>query len=426
MTGIRKILLLIGDIMCLFLSFYPTLLIGYWKLPNAHTISTHILPFFIIYIVWILILFIFSFYDYSLLKPTVGNIRQIALAIFVCVITGLLFFYIFPIFGISPKTNLFINAIIFGALFIGWRRLFFRIFANHFRKDVLILGENDQSRDLAQEIKNNPHIGYNFVGFIEDVSDKHRIESVGTLIIANGFRFDSKGISSMMSSNTEIMDIIEAYEKIFLKIPIAFINETWFVQNIKNSKKSFYYTLKRFTDILISLLVFIVAIPFFIIIAIGIKLEDGRDIFYKQKRVGLFNKTFYLYKFQTYIAGAEKNGAEWSKDNDPRITKFGKILRSTHMDELPQILNVLKGELSLVGPRPERPEFVEHLEKEVPYFDLRHVIKPGVTGWAQVKWKYASTVLESYKKFEYDMYYAKNQNLFMDFGIIVRTIQRIF
>ncbi len=426
MRGKRKILLLLGDILTLLVSFYLTIIVGYWGSFNMRNVETHIFPFSLMYAAWILVLFIMNLYDYSYIKPTIGNIRNISLALIISAAIGVLFFYTFPIFGISPKMNLLINVVIFGALFIGWRRVFFSIFSKHFRKDILILGENEKSRDLARAIQNNPHIGYNFVGFIEDVSDTDKVEGAGAVVVAKEFYLDSKNIHHLMSSNTEIMNIVEAYEKIFLKVPIEFINEEWFIKNIKSSRKVFYYKLKRFFDVFISFIVFIVALPFMILIALGIKLEDGRGVFYKQKRVGLYNKPFYLYKFQTYIANAEQHGAEWSQENDPRITRFGRFLRHTHLDELPQVWNVLLGEISLVGPRPERPEFVEKLEKEIPYFDLRHVIKPGVTGWAQVKFKYAGTVLESYQKFEYDMYYAKNQNLFMDFGIIFRTIQKIF
>lgn len=422
----RKIILLAGDIIALAASFYLTLLIGYWGSFDATTISTHLPPFLILYGAWLIILYVGRLYDHDSVKPTIGTIRNISVALITMLAVGAIFFYSFPIFGISPKMNLLINVIVFGGLFIGWRRLFFGIFARYFGKDVLVLGENEASRDLANEIRQNPHIGYRFAGFIEDITDTARIEAAGAVIVAKTFSFDSNTLHQLMSARTEIMDIVEAYERIFLKVPIEFISVDWFIKNIKNSRKEFYYSTKRALDLAIISIVAIIALPFMALIAIGIKLEDGRGVFYRQKRLGLYKKPFYLYKFQSYIANAERNGAEWSQENDPRITRFGKFLRKTHLDELPQIWNVLRGDLSLVGPRPERPEFVAALEKEVPYFDLRHVVRPGVTGWAQVKFKYAGTVLESYQKFEYDMYYAKNQNLFMDAGIIMRTVLKLF
>lgn len=422
----RKILLLAGDILMLALSFYLTMVLGYWRALDVATFESHVLPFGILYAAWIVILYVGGLYDYGQIKPTIGTIRSISVALITALAIGAIFFYSFTIFGISPKVNLVINIVVFGGLFIGWRRLFFSIFSNHFRKDILILGENEASKDLAEEIRANPHIGYRFAGFIEDVTDTARIEAAGTVIVAKDVFINSGNIHQFMSAETEILDIVEAYERIFLKIPIEFVTEAWFIKNVKNSRKKFYYALKRALDVIVILVVALVALPFMTLIALGIKLEDGRDVFYKQKRLGLYKEPFYLYKFQTYIANAEQNGAEWSTENDPRITRFGRFLRRTHLDELPQIWNVLQGDLSLVGPRPERPEFVAALEKEVPYFDLRHVVKPGVTGWAQVKFKYAATVLESYQKFEYDMFYAKNQNLFMDMGIIMRTVLKLF
>lgn len=422
----RKILLLAGDIGALAASFYLTMVLGYWRALDVSTFQSHVLPFGILYLAWLLVLYVFRLYDYGSVKPTIGTIKSISVALITMLAVGAIFFYSFTLFGISPKVNLLINVAVFGAIFIGWRRLFFTIFSKHFQKDILILGENEASRDLSDEIRQNPHIGYRFAGFIEDISDTARIEAAGSVVVAKEFPINSENIHQFMSAETEIMDIVEAYERIFLKVPIEFITESWFMKNIRNSRKGFYYGLKRILDVVLILVVGLVTLPFMILIALGITLEDGRSVFYKQKRLGLYKQPFYLYKFQTYIANAEQNGAEWSTENDPRITRFGRFLRRTHLDELPQIWNVLRGDLSLVGPRPERPEFVAALEKEVPYFDLRHVVKPGVTGWAQVKFKYAGTVLESYQKFEYDMFYAKNQNLFMDMGIIMRTVLKLF
>lgn len=417
---------MLGDVLCLVLSLVLTIYFAYGKDLYLPHLQSHIKPFLVIYITWILILFLFNLYDYSYIKPTIGNIRNIAVAILVSFGVGLIFFYTFPIFGLAPKTNLLINSLIFGILFIGWRRIFFNFYSKNFQRDLIILGQNEKSKDLADELKSNPHIGYRFTGFTENFSTELNIKRSMTVVVAKDFNFDSNALHLVMNNDIEIMSLIEAYEKIFAKIPLELIDEVWLIQNIKNSRKSFYRFLKRVIDIFAGLIIFTLSIPFFIIIGLGIKFEDGRGVLYKQKRIGIYNNDFYLYKFQSMIENAERNGPEWSGIKDDRITAFGRILRKTHLDELPQIINVLRGDLSLVGPRPERPEFVKSLEKEIPYFDLRHIIKPGVTGWAQVKFKYARSILDSYQKFEYDMYYAKNQNIFMDLGIIFRTIQKLF
>lgn len=426
MTDKRKALLLLGDLTVLVGSFYLTILLGYWGDFDASTIRSHSLPFSIMYAFWILIVYLFSLYDYSHIKPTIGNIRNISVALISCGAIGIIFFYLIPIFGISPKINLLINVLVFGLLFIGWRRIFFALFSKYFRKKTFILGRNQKSEELAEEMKKHPHIGYEFVDFIENTEDQTILDQAATIVVAKDFAFDAKNTRNLFSSGVDVMSIIEAYEKIFHRIPIEFITESWFLENIRKPNKKAPLFLKRFVETILSVIIFTVMLPFLLITAIIIKIEDGRAIFYKQKRVGKHNQDFHLYKFQSMIEGAEKNGPQWSQQNDKRITPFGKILRRTHIDELPQLLNIIRGDISLVGPRPERPEFVKELETKIPHFHLRHIVKPGITGWAQVKFKYAGNVLDSYEKFEYDMYYIKNQNIFMDLGIIFRTLQKLF
>ena len=161
------------------------------------------------------------------------------------------------------------------------------------------------------------------------------------------------------------------------------------------------------------------------IISIGNLLNNKGTLFYTQLRVGKKGEEFKIIKFRSMIPDAEKNGVVWAQNNDRRVTRFGRILRKTRLDEVPQFINVLKGEMSLIGPRPERPEFVEKLENEIPYYSMRHVVKPGLTGWAQVMHPYASTVNDQREKLMYDLYYIKERNLLLDFKIIVKTISTI-
>jgi lipopolysaccharide/colanic/teichoic acid biosynthesis glycosyltransferase len=197
--------------------------------------------------------------------------------------------------------------------------------------------------------------------------------------------------------------------------------------SILSKDRNFFYKLAtRFMSIFVALVVIVLTLPITLISGILIKLEDKRKIFYRQSRVGKNSEHFLIWKLQSMKQNAEANGAVWAEEKDPRITKFGKVLRKLHIDEIPQMINILKGDISLVGPRPERPEFVEKLEKEIPYYFLRHSITPGFTGWAQIKYRYARTVDDSQSKFEYDLYYLKNRNIFLDFGIILKTVQIIF
>ena len=167
--------------------------------------------------------------------------------------------------------------------------------------------------------------------------------------------------------------------------------------------------------------------PLLLIITLAVKLTSKGAAIFKQKRVGKNGEEFTIYKFRTMKIDAEKNGPQWANYfNDNRATKIGKFLRTTHLDELPQLVNIIKGELSFIGPRPERPEFVESLKKEIPYYELRHLTKPGVTGWAQINFRYGATVQEAYEKTQFDIYYIKNNSPFLDLSILLRTIKFLF
>jgi lipopolysaccharide/colanic/teichoic acid biosynthesis glycosyltransferase len=187
-----------------------------------------------------------------------------------------------------------------------------------------------------------------------------------------------------------------------------------------------YQFFERTLEIIIALVVLIVCSPLLLVAIIGRFIEDGSPIFYTQTRAGKDNTIFNVYKLRSMKKDAEKNGVQWADKRDARTTAFGRLLRKTHIDELPQMWNVLRGDIALIGPRPERPEIIAELEKTIPYYSLRHSVKPGFTGWAQIKFRYARTVLDSQEKFEYDLYYLLNKNPLLDFGILVKTIQIIF
>ncbi len=218
----------------------------------------------------------------------------------------------------------------------------------------------------------------------------------------------------------------EAYEIICGKIPISFIDKNWFLENLKEGEKDFYDKSKRLSDLILAILLLIISSPFLLLIALAIKIEGKGKVFYKQKRVGKDKKEFFLIKFRSMKEDAEKGKAVWAEKKDLRTTRVGAFLRKTHLDELPQLINIIKGDIALVGPRPERPEFVKDLEKQIPYYHLRLLIKPGLTGWAQIKFRYARTLMDSFEKFEYDLYYLKNRNLFLDLGIVLKTFQFFF
>ena len=221
-----------------------------------------------------------------------------------------------------------------------------------------------------------------------------------------------------------VVDIRSFYEHVVQRLPLSQINDEWLLQTegFSLNTRGSLRRLKRALDVLISLLLLIPAAPIMLITAIVVRLESPGPVIYKQDRVGLFEKEFTVYKFRSMRADAEKNGAVWASAQDARVTKFGKFIRKVRIDELPQIWNILKGDMSFIGPRPERMAFVTKLKETIPYYSLRHTVKPGLTGWAQVCYPYGASEDDARRKLEYDLYYIKNMSILLDINIVFKTV----
>jgi sugar transferase (PEP-CTERM system associated) len=221
-----------------------------------------------------------------------------------------------------------------------------------------------------------------------------------------------------------VVDIRSFYEHVVQRLPLSQINDEWLLQTegFSLNTRGSLRRLKRALDVLISLLLLIPAAPIMLITAIIVRLESPGPVIYKQDRVGLFEKEFTVYKFRSMRADAEKNGAVWASAHDARVTKFGKFIRKVRIDELPQIWNILKGDMSFIGPRPERMAFVTKLKETIPYYSLRHTVKPGLTGWAQVCYPYGASEDDARRKLEYDLYYIKNMSILLDINIVFKTV----
>jgi exopolysaccharide biosynthesis polyprenyl glycosylphosphotransferase len=213
------------------------------------------------------------------------------------------------------------------------------------------------------------------------------------------------------------------YENVTGKIPVNSIGHIWFLENLAQADKGMYEHCKRIFDVAFSFMLSLAALPFLPFIAIAIKLESKGPVFFWQTRTGLLGRPFRAVKFRTMSIEAERDGvARWAQKNDPRITRVGRFLRKSRIDELPQLWNVFRGEMSVIGPRPERPEFVVELERHIPFYNERHLVKPGLTGWAQVKFHYGASISDSFRKLQYDFFYIKNRSLILDVAILLKTV----
>lgn len=223
---------------------------------------------------------------------------------------------------------------------------------------------------------------------------------------------------------TMVVDIRSFYEHVVQRLPLSQINDEWLLQTegFSLTTRGSLRRLKRALDVLISLCLLVLTMPVMLLAAIAVRLESPGPVIYRQDRVGLHEREFTVYKFRSMRADAEKNGAVWAQAGDSRVTRVGRFIRKVRIDELPQLWNVLKGDMSFIGPRPERMAFVRGLKKTIPYYGLRHTVKPGLTGWAQVCYPYGASEEDARRKLEYDLYYIKNMSLLLDIHIIFKTI----
>ncbi|MEM0970457.1 MAG: exopolysaccharide biosynthesis polyprenyl glycosylphosphotransferase, partial [Verrucomicrobiota bacterium] len=229
-------------------------------------------------------------------------------------------------------------------------------------------------------------------------------------------------VVACLDSGQPVFSYAQFTENHFRKVPVRRIDDCWFLRASLLGLLPHYRVSKRMIDICIAIVGIVCSLPLLLIAAIAIKLTSRGPVFYQQTRVGHHNIPFSIYKLRSMTTSAEHHGAQWAKKADARITPVGRILRKTRIDEIPQFWNILKGDMAFIGPRPERPEFTGDLANHIPFYEKRHLVKPGLTGWAQINYPYGASVEDAEKKLEYDLFYVKHGSLALDFHILIRTI----
>jgi len=315
---------------------------------------------------------------------------------------------------------------------------------------VLVLGAGERAGSITQRLRRRvDRRGFRIAGYVpvsnrraesidpadvldlseQSLLDYCQAEDIDEIVVAVDERRGAVPMDELLSCRlhgVDVIDILGFFEREQGKLPLDLLRPEWLVYSDGFARTGFQDFTKRLFDIVASLLILAITWPFMVFAVLAIKLEDGADapIFYQQTRVGFLGKTFGVLKFRSMSINAEKDGvAQWATKNDSRVTRAGAIMRKTRIDELPQIINVLRGDMSFVGPRPERPEFVDQLSKEIKFYDERHAVKPGITGWAQVSYPYGASKADSEQKQEFDLYYIKNHTLFLDSLILLQTAE---
>ncbi|MDW8325260.1 MAG: sugar transferase [Anaerolineales bacterium] len=358
--------------------------------------------------------------------------------------------YFFAPRDLLPRLAVFYFIIAAAVLGLSWRWLHARLFSlAQFRRRVLVVGAGRAGREIIHALQEFQPEQYIVVGIIDDNPRKHRT-TIGNAPVIGGYErlplaVETLNVSEIVlaingdieghtfqtlldcrARGVPIVRMTSLYEEITGRVPLDHLNADWVIAAYMDESRTrlTYLLIKRFLDIalaLIGLALLAVLLPF---IALLIRLESPGPVFYRQTRLGRGGRPFTLYKFRSMVTNAEADGkARWATSDDDRVTKVGAFLRRSRLDEAPQFWNVLRGEMSLVGPRPERPEFIEELEREIPFYRARLIVQPGLTGWAQVNYGYTSTIADAAIKLQWDLYYIKHRSLWFDLLILWRTVR---
>lgn len=448
------LILLAGDIFVFVVSLIAALYIRNGFIFNSEIWAPHRVPFVILSIIWLFLLLASDFYNPRKTFSSLAAFGNLTLVWFIWLFLSFSFFYLSPFFEITPKLLLLLDAGILYVVFAFWRWIFYKTFSSgpvafaifgytpyvkeflselHKRKSkffkcVMLVIESEQKRFIDI---NEPHMRHiDLLDFNNVSAEVFLNKNVDYVVTAKGHINETWAdffFKELFPLNIKIERFSYFFEETLQKVPVQSIDTTWFLENIDGIQHYFYDLVKRTVDILTALILAVPAVLISVIVILALAVERKTKIFYVQNRVKRGGGIFRMYKFTSMRPDAEKDGPKWSSvKGDERITRVGRIIRKLHFDEIPQLINILKGDMSFVGPRPERPEFVENLRKEIPFYYQRFLVAPGLSGWAQLNYPYGETVEDALNKLQYDLYYIKHRSLLIDIEIMLRTFRLMF
>ena len=364
----------------------------------------------------------------------------LVLSVLTFTLVGLIYF--FPELEIGPNVSV-LGVSLLTVFLVLWRWAYeWIIILPVFSERVYVLGGGERARRVVELLRGSRYAGMEVVGWQGESEAQGRLDrfaaelrafrkqrpEIDRVIVAMEDRRDSMPVRELLDLRVRgviIENSSTLVERLTGKLPLDGLNPSTliFTEGFRMSPSQQLF--RRLLSLSVSLIALLVCLPFIPLIVLAVRLSSQGPIFFSQTRVGQRGRLFTAYKFRTMRQDAEAQGAVWASKDDPRVTTIGRILRKTRLDEIPQLWNVLRGEMAFVGPRPERPEFVQWLSVEIPYYDLRHMIRPGITGWAQVRYRYGASLEETKHKLEYDLYYIKHQSIGLDLLIMFETIKTI-
>jgi len=440
---VRNLLFVFGEGFLIFLIINGVLIAWIGRVDFQEFLYFYVFRAFIVTFVFQICFYYFDLYDLNIIPTFADHMLKVLQTFgFACILLAFIYF-LFPFLVISSKI-FWCLLLAVGLAVSCWRFLYFKILERRmFVQPIALIGTGKFAEEIVNAIENKNDSGFKIVAFvgkkdspalsdgipvfneIKGLQELCENRAIGKIVVALD---EKRGIPlheliPYKFLGIEILDAARFFEELTGTIPVKRVNPSWLVFS-----EGFYVgrlkrMLKRTIDIMAASSVLLISLPFFVMSAIIIKLESPGVIFYRQERVGENEKIFTIIKFRSMRQDAEEKGPVWASTDDQRVTKFGRFIRKTRIDELPQLINVIKGDMSFVGPRPERPVFVKELEIKIPFYSNRHIVKPGITGWAQVSYPYGASLEDAVHKLEYDLYYIKHLSIAMDLLTIFLTIK---
>lgn len=433
----RTSLLFVGDFLVLLLSLWVAIFVRSAVVPSVSFFFANLSAFLPLLVVWILVFFISGLYE----KHRVIFKDEIPLTLFRAQLfnagLAVFFFYFAPFLPVAPKTVLFIYVVISSLVLLVWRTEIFPRFSRNESKDnAVIIGAGPEMEELKREVNSGTY-SLKFISSIDldhaenfdfqkDIVEKVYADEISVVVIDLKHKKADPilpQLYNLIFSKVRFIDMERIYEEVFGRVGLSLLNHSWFLENISTAPKYVYDVAKRLMDIVVALPLALVSFVVYPFVAVAIKLDDKGPVFILQERIGKENKIIKIPKFRS-MKSSDKG--LWVKEADDRITRVGRFLRKSRIDELPQLLSVIKGDLSLVGPRPDIYDLGMKLSKEIPYYSVRSLIHPGLSGWAQIRQDLPPQSLEETKiRLSYDFYYIRHRSFFLDLKIALQTIRTL-
>jgi sugar transferase (PEP-CTERM system associated) len=446
---LRTLVLLVGEAFIVGFSFVAGMLLvqqlqgreyGLLRVSDELFIEGGYLKILVITGIVLLVSHGFDLYDSSQAAAKLDQTFRLLFVLGLVALVLAIVVFCFPSF-LPGKYSAFLGVLILTVALLGWRAVYaWLVQQAYFREKVYVLGTGERAERLVRGLRERSALGIEVVGWTGDVDGELTRESVAShllglargrgvhrVIVAMPDRRGTLPVEELLDLRLGGVKVEEAtswLERISGRIEVEQLYPSWLIFAEGFRFSTFFRMLRRGLNFSVALVGLVFSLPLLPFIVLAVKLDSLGPVVYRQQRVGRRGAIFYCYKFRTMRVDAEADtGATWAADDDPRITRVGKFLRASRLDEIPQLWCVLKGDMHFVGPRPERPEFVEWLSKEIPYYGVRHVVRPGITGWAQVQYKYGNTLEDAREKLQYDLFYIKNASLGLDLLIMFQTIK---